>query len=174
MSRELLERFYSAFARRDGEAMAACYADDVVFTDPVFVDLRGERARDMWRMLTARAKDLELTYEVKSASDTGGVVHWEATYTFSTTRRRVHNVIDAKLEVAGGKIQKHTDVFDFWRWSRQALGAPGLLLGWSSLLQNKVRETAQKGLDDFRKTRVESELMRPEGPRRDDVLRAAR
>lgn len=145
MSRELLERFYGAFAKHDAETMASCYADDVVFSDPVYVGLAGERARDMWRMLSGRAKDLVLEYEVKS--DT--TAHWEARYTFSLTGRKVHNVIDATIEVRDGKIIKHTDVFDFWRWSRQALGAPGWLLGWSPMLEKKVRGNAQKALDEF-------------------------
>lgn len=146
MSDEVLRRFYDAFAKRDGEAMAACYADDVVFSDPVFPSLHGERARNMWRMLTQRAADFSLTYDVRGP----GRVHWEAHYTFSQTGRRVHNVIDAQLEVRDGRIVRHVDTFDFWRWSRQALGAPGVLLGWSSLLQKKVQASAAKGLDQFR------------------------
>ena len=31
---ELIERFYSAFARGDGDAMAACYAPGARFSDP--------------------------------------------------------------------------------------------------------------------------------------------
>jgi hypothetical protein len=34
----LIERFYAAFARRDGAEMEACYRPDVHFSDPVFVD----------------------------------------------------------------------------------------------------------------------------------------
>ena len=37
----LIERFYEAFQRRDVDAMAACYAPDVTFSDPVFVGLHG-------------------------------------------------------------------------------------------------------------------------------------
>jgi ketosteroid isomerase-like protein len=47
---ELIERFYTAFQQRDAETMAACYADDVVFSDPAFGELRDEEARDMWRI----------------------------------------------------------------------------------------------------------------------------
>jgi len=32
----LIQRFYEAFQRSDAEAMAACYAPDVQFSDPVF------------------------------------------------------------------------------------------------------------------------------------------
>jgi ketosteroid isomerase-like protein len=39
---ELIERFYAAFGRKDGDAMAACYAPDARFSDPVFGELRGE------------------------------------------------------------------------------------------------------------------------------------
>ncbi len=145
MSRELIETFYRAFQRRDAEAMAALYRDDVRFSDPAFGPLAGERARNMWRMLAARATDLECEFQV--LSDT--TAHWEARYTFSQTGRKVHNIIDARFEFKDGKIARHDDVFDFWRWSRQALGVPGLLLGWSPFLQNAVRKKALAGLDAF-------------------------
>lgn len=149
MSEDVIRRFYDAFAARDGEAMARCYSDAVVFSDPAFPHLVGEQARDMWRMLTQRAKDFSLTYEITGP----GRVHWEARYLFSATGRRVHNVIDATVEVEGGLIVKHTDAFDFWRWSRQALGAPGVLLGWSSFLQRQVQGKAAQGLEQFRARR---------------------
>ncbi|HWK19008.1 MAG TPA: nuclear transport factor 2 family protein [Solirubrobacteraceae bacterium] len=52
---ELIARFYAAFAERQGEVMAACYAPDARFSDPVFTDLIGREPGDMWRMLTGRA-----------------------------------------------------------------------------------------------------------------------
>jgi hypothetical protein len=57
---ELIVRFYDAFARGDGDTMAACYAPNAHFSDPVFTNLRGEEPGAMWRMLTGRAKDLEV------------------------------------------------------------------------------------------------------------------
>ena len=145
----LIERFYTAFAARDAEPMAACYADSARFSDPVFPDLTAEEARGMWRMLTSRAKDFELTFRDVSADDRRGRAHWEASYLFSATGRRVHNVIDAEFEFDGGKIVRHVDRFDFWRWSRMALGPVGLMLGWSPLLEKKVRSNAKKQLDRF-------------------------
>jgi len=145
----LVERFYQAFQRKDGEAMAACYHPDVRFSDPVFTDLRGERAGAMWKMLTGRAADLVVEYSNVRADDASGSAHWEARYTFSATGRRVHNVIDATFAFRDGKIVEHTDVFDFWRWSAQALGPMGKLLGWTPLVRNKVRAQAARGLDAF-------------------------
>ncbi len=147
----LIRKFYDAFARLDGEAMAACYAPDVRFSDPVFPDLQGPRAGGMWKMLAARAKDFKLDASGFRADDRAGEAHWEAWYTFSGTGRSVHNVIDARFEFRDGLIVRHDDRFDFWRWSRQALGLPGVLLGWSPMLRNKVRAQAAKGLDLYLK-----------------------
>jgi len=144
-----IRRFYSAFQQRDAAGMIACYAPDVQFSDPVFTDLRGPRAGAMWRMLCARGKDLKIEFRDVRADDTSGSAHWEAWYTFSTTGRKVHNIIDATFEFRDGKIAKHTDRFDLHRWSGLALGLPGKLLGWTPLLQNKIRAMAKKGLDDY-------------------------
>ena len=68
----LIQRFYAAFAARDGETMAACYAPDATFSDPVFTDLRGEEPGAMWRMLTGRADDLEVELVDHGAAGTVG------------------------------------------------------------------------------------------------------
>jgi hypothetical protein len=147
--------FYSAFARLDPDAMAACYADDVAFDDEVFT-LRGKReVMGMWRMLceATRAKGADvwkLQFNGVKADGTKGQAHWDAHYRFSATGRIVDNSIDAQFEFApDGRIARHRDSFDFWRWSRQAMGAPGLLLGWTPVLKGKVRERAGASLRKF-------------------------
>jgi hypothetical protein len=145
---ELLQKFYLAFSRRDHAAMAACYHPQVHFTDPVF-DLHGWRAAAMWRMLCERGTDLRVEFGNLQADDSRGSAHWEAWYSFSMTRRKVHNVIEAQFEFRDGLILRHVDRFDFYRWSRQALGLPGLLLGWTDKLHDKVKATAGSGLQDF-------------------------
>ncbi len=155
-ARAVAERFYAAFAKRDAEAMAACYADDASFADPAFPDLRGAAVRDMWRMLCARGKDLRIEHRVTEATAGRARVHWEAWYTFhggfSSTGRAVHNIIEAELEVRDGRIVRHRDDFPFPRWARQALGAPGLLLGWTPFLKRKVQAQAAIALKKFRTT----------------------
>lgn len=146
---QLIETFYKAFQKRDAEAMAACYHQEIFFSDPVFPDLHGERAPNMWRMLCARGKDLKIEFSGVSANDSTGKAHWEAWYTFSGTGRKVHNIIDAEFEFRDGKIVRHKDSFDFWRWSRQAIGPMGVILGWTPILRNGVRKKADKGLVDF-------------------------
>jgi ketosteroid isomerase-like protein len=147
---ELLQRFYAAFDRKDGNAMAACYTPDVRFHDPVFGDLQGAEAGDMWRMLTSRAEDLSVRLAAHEADEETGTANWIATYTFAQTGRKVVNDIQATFRFRDGLIAEHDDAFSFWTWSRQALGPPGLLLGWTPLLRGKVSGQARKGLQEFR------------------------
>ena len=146
---ELITRFYNAFQRQDAETMASCYADDVQFSDPVFTDLQGKNAADMWPMLTSRAQNFSLTFDGVQADDKQGQAHWIATYTFAQTGRKVVNDIHANFTFSNGKIVRHQDHFDLWKWSRQALGAKGLLLGWTPLVKNAIRAQAAKGLAIF-------------------------
>ncbi|MBV8666594.1 MAG: nuclear transport factor 2 family protein [Burkholderiaceae bacterium] len=148
---KLLTDFYSAFQRLDAEAMAACYAAEVRFSDPVFPMLQGSEAGDMWRMLAARARDFSLKFDDVSADDHSGSAHWVATYTFSQTGNTVVNDIQASFEFKDGKIVRHVDHFDLWRWARQALGPKGLLLGWTPLVRAAIRKQAAKGLAAHRK-----------------------
>lgn len=149
---ELLTRFYSAFQRLDAKTMAACYAPDARFSDPVFPDLKGAEIGDMWRMLATRAKDFSLTFDSVEADAQSGRAHWVATYLFSGTGNTVVNDIQARFVFRNGLIAEHQDSFDLWRWSRQALGAKGLLLGWTPIVHNAVRKQAAQGLAAFRKS----------------------
>ncbi len=145
---ELIQGLYAAFERRDGAAMAACYATEARFSDPVFTDLSGQEPGAMWRMLTARATDLEVRLLEHGAHDERGTAHWVADYTFSTGRR-VHNDVRAEFRFERGLIADHRDSFSFYAWARQALGPVGLLLGWTPFLRARVQREARAGLDEF-------------------------
>ena len=142
----VLTRFYTAFAERDWSTMGACYAEDAHFSDPVFPDLDAAGARAMWKMLLTSGSDLRVTFKVLAENPTQGACAWEAFYTFSRTGRKVHNIIHSGFELRDGLIVLQTDRFGFWRWSRQALGVTGLLLGWTPVVREKVRSTAASAL----------------------------
>lgn len=150
----LLTRFYTAFAALDAEAMFDCYAPDSRFEDEVF-SLRGRNeVGGMWRMLCDAVKaksraDWKLDFRDIQADATTGKAHWEATYRFSATGRLVHNIIDGEFVFRDGLIVDHHDHFDFHRWSRQALGLPGLFLGRTALLRKKVRTQAAANLQAY-------------------------
>ncbi|MBN3806951.1 nuclear transport factor 2 family protein [Paraburkholderia sp. Ac-20336] len=147
---ELIERFYTAFQQRDAETMAACYADDAVFSDPAFGELRGEQVRDMWRMLVKHAQDFSLTFGEIEADDASGRAQWVASYQFTQTGRPVVNRIEARFAFRDGLIVEHRDRFDLWLWMRQAMGVRGALFGWSPLVQRMLRAQARRGLTLYR------------------------
>lgn len=145
----LIEQFYTAFQRKDYAGMIACYHPQAEFSDPVFTDLKGKQVGAMWHMLIERGSDMKLIFNNVQTQGDSGSAHWEADYTFSSTKRPVHNVIDSAFTFKDGKIIRQRDRFNFWRWSQMALGTSGLLLGWSPIVQNKVRQTAMQGLSSF-------------------------
>ncbi len=110
--------------------MAGCYAPGSHFSDPVFQDLRDGEPGAMWRMLTGGSTDLTIELLEHEADDDSGSVK-------------------ARFRFSDGLIVEHRDEFDFYRWTRQALGPTGLLLGWSPLVQGKVRKQARARLDEF-------------------------
>ena len=147
---ELIHRFYTAFQQLDYKTMQDCYSDDPVFNDAVFGILEGEEVGAMWEMLCRNARDFSLEFSnIRSLDDEYATCNWTARYTFSKTGRKVVNRIKAHMRIQDGKITEHTDEFDIWKWSRQALGLSGILLGWSGFMKSKIRRNARKNLKAF-------------------------
>jgi hypothetical protein len=142
---QLLTDFYTGFAKRDAGPMRAIYAPDAHFTDEAFPNLRGSGPGDMWTMLCENATGLRIEFRDVKADDTQGSAHWEAWYQFQG-KRDVHNIIEAKFTFSNGKVTRHIDSFDFYRWSKQALGPMGLLLGWTPMIKNAVQKQAGAAL----------------------------
>ena len=149
-NKALIEKFYTAFAAADAKGMTDCYGDDIVFEDPAFGPLHGEDAKKMWRMLIHNSKgNINVSFSDVEADDKTGRAHWVAKYEFSATKRPVTNRIWASFEFKDGKISKHTDRFNVWKWSRQAMGPIGLFLGWSPFLKNKIRQRTKNLLANY-------------------------
>jgi ketosteroid isomerase-like protein len=147
---QIIHNFYSAFQNRDAAGMNACYSQDIVFFDPVFELLQANEAKAMWRMLCKNARNFTLTFSnIKDLGDDYYTCDWVADYTFSATGRKVHNMIRAHMKIAEGKIIEHSDGFSLHKWSMQALGFSGWLLGWNSFFQRKIKNTAKRNLLEF-------------------------
>lgn len=144
---QLINNFYSSFQKLDAAGMTACYSNDIVFFDPAFGLLRGDEAKCMWEMLCKNAKDFSLTYgNIQHLDEEYSTCDWVATYTFSKTGRKVVNKIKANMRFSDGKIVEHSDAFSLHKWSSQALGFMGWLLGWNRFFQKKIQNGARKNL----------------------------
>jgi hypothetical protein len=51
-------------------------------------------------------------------------------------------------------MRRHTDDFDIWKWSKQALGLTGYLFGWTGFMQNKIHRNALRSLKKYQKTNL--------------------
>jgi ketosteroid isomerase-like protein len=149
-NKALIEKFYTAFQQLDYNTMRTCYADDIVFNDPAFGILQGEVVNKMWEMLCKKATNFSITFNnIQLLDEAYATCNWQAKYTFSKTGRPVVNKIKAHMRIQNGFITEHTDQFDLYKWSRQALGLSGVLLGWSNYMKTKIHNNAIAGLNKF-------------------------
>lgn len=147
---ELIENFYIAFSEGNSQGMVECYHDNIIFQDPVFGTLKGERAKDMWRMLLSQKKaETTITFDHVNATDNAGKANWVAMYLYGPKKRKVVNKVQANFKFQDGKIIEHIDTFDLWKWTKQAMGPIGYLMGWTSIIRNKILKTTNKNLDKF-------------------------
>jgi hypothetical protein len=152
MSRETLERFYTAFANLDAATMQSCYAENARFEDPVFRLAGARQIGGMWRMLCADLRmhgigQWDLVVEEIRARGDQGRARWRARYPFGTRPRTVRNRVYSRFDFdAKGLILRQRDAFSFWNWSRQAIGWPGWLFGWTPTLRARVQGKAGQQL----------------------------
>ena len=148
--KNIIRNFYKAFSQRDFAAMIACYTDDIVFSDPVFGLLNAEQTKAMWEMLCRQAKDFSLTFsEPELLDEEYATCKWQARYTFSRTKRKVINNVKAHMRIREGRICEHSDQFNLYTWTQQAMGVPGYLFGWSNFMQRKIQTGARERLSAF-------------------------
>lgn len=142
--------FYTAFANADASKMCECYHPNIQFRDPAFGLLKGNEVCQMWKMLIEKSNgSLKINYSEIKANEQYGSAFWTATYNFSKTNQKVSNSISSKFHFHDGLIIKHTDDFDIWKWSKQALGIKGFLLGWTGFMQKKIQEQARMTLKKY-------------------------
>lgn len=147
---DIIKRFYSAFQKLDYQTMNDCYSEDIIFSDPVFMVLKGDEARAMWEMLCKNAKDFSLTFsDIELLDEEYATCKWIATYTFSKTGKKVVNKIKAYMKFYDGKIIEHSDAFRLSTWMGQALGWKGVVFGWTGFMKRAVQKNARKTLMKF-------------------------
>jgi len=142
--KRIITAFYEAFSKGKAEGMVSHYHNDIVFEDPAFGQLKGEEAKAMWKMLIERSKgNIKITYSQVEADADKGSALWEAAYIFGPDKRKVVNKISATFEFKDGKIIRHTDRFDVWKWASQALGWKGWLLGWTPIMKKQIQKQSR-------------------------------
>ena len=147
---ELIKKFYTALQQLNANAMNSCYSADIAFYDPMFELLRGDEVRAMWEMLCANAKDFSLVFDsITDLEDGYYTCNWKASYTFSRTRRKVINNGKAHMKIENGFITEHSDAWSLHKWSEQAIGLPGKLLGWMGMFRRNLKNNARRSLLNY-------------------------
>jgi ketosteroid isomerase-like protein len=145
----LLQRLFSSLNQHDHKTMAACYHSQATFTDIAF-DLRGrQQIHAMWHMICQpgdHKSDIHAMFNVVRADDQRGWVNLVDDYTFSSTGRKVTNVIDSYFCFEEGLIVKQHDFCDARAWASMAVGGlSGLLAAQFHFLRSlKARQMLNK------------------------------
>lgn len=147
---DIINHFYTSFQNGDANGMISCYDANIIFKDPAFGELTGNDTMNMWRMLIEKSKgQLKINFDSVDADNKSGSALWTADYVFSKTGRKIHNKIHAQFEFQNGKIIRHSDHFDIWKWSQQAFGWKGLLFGWTPFMKAGIRKFARLNLKKY-------------------------
>jgi ketosteroid isomerase-like protein len=143
LNENTLIKFYTAFSNADATEMCKCYHPNIQFRDPVFDLLKEKSVCQMWEMLLERSDgNLKIEFSDIKANEYIGSARWTATYIFSKTNRKVVNTIHTQFHFKDGLIIKQMDHFDIWKWSKQAFGITGYLLGWTGFLHRQIQKKA--------------------------------
>lgn len=149
-NKQIIQNFYTAFAEGDAETMTSYYSEDIIFKDPAFGTLKGINAKAMWKMLLSNKNSkAQVSFSSTEANEDSGKAKWIAKYNYGPKNRKVTNHVNAHFEFKNGKISKHTDDFNLWKWTQQALGLSGYLLGWSNFMKNKIQAETNKKLNSY-------------------------
>ena len=123
MQKDFIEEFYTAFSNREA-----------IFKDEIF-SLKGKEIAAVCNMLISPGKDLELIFRNLNEENAMVTVKQEVIYTFSATKRKVHNKIEASFSFKDNLIWSIIDTFNF--------------LVRSLLVKNKVKKRAVDSLNAF-------------------------
>lgn len=154
---ETVYHFYKSLNEGNVDAMLSCYHPEIVFEDPIFGELHGERAMHMWRMLLKRPNS-KLRIKVENVHQIRGMVMclWTAKYEYGKNKRKVYNVVESQFMFKGSKVFEHRDSFHTYMWIKQALGMMGFLFGWSNWYQDLIKKQANRHLDSYIKKQANS------------------
>jgi ketosteroid isomerase-like protein len=147
-NKDILSKFYSSFSEGNAKGMVECYHKNVVFQDPAFGKLEGNKAKKMWEMLLSNKKTtIKVSYSNIQTSNEKASADWIAEYVYG--KRKVINKVSAKFKFKEGKIIAHIDHFNLWKWSIQALGPIGYLLGWTPFMKAKIQKKVNQKLANY-------------------------
>lgn len=148
----LLQRLFS-LNQHDHKAMAGCHHLNAKFTDIAF-DLRSKKQiHAMWHMICrpeGHEGDIAAMFHVVHADDRRGWVNLVDDYTFSSTGRKIINVIDSHFCFENGLIIEQRDFCDPHAWAAMALGGVGGFLASRShfLRSFKARQRLHKFVEE--------------------------
>ena len=142
---QLLEKLFTSLDKHDHPAMADCYYSGATFKDIAFHLRNKKQIHAMWHMICEG--DIRTSFDIVEVDDRTAKVKVVDDYTFRSSGRKVHNVVESRFWLRNGSIVAQQDTCDARDWAGMALGGVnGFLAGRLAFLR---RAKARKTLDAF-------------------------
>lgn len=147
-AKQVVSSFFEALGKGDFASVQTLYATNGMYNSPIYKGISGYEAAGMWEMLYRDSKSMVINYKVLGASRKKVRVFWTLNYV-TKRNKRISTEIRSAFEVDNNQIYSHTDSFNFTGWIKQTLGTLPWLFCLTDITQTKVRERAEKKLNDF-------------------------
>lgn len=153
-NKQVVEKFYEAFSRRNAAIMNSCYAEDIVYSNPVYGLLQGQEVHCMWELFCKEVHHFSLTFGTITEIDEEYITcNWTAKYNDIVTGRQIIKKAKAFMRINKGIIVEHSDAFNINTWMTQHFGWKGYLFGWTYYMKRSVFKKARKRLKTYMNNR---------------------
>lgn len=149
----IVEIFFKAFSEADYRQMSDCYADDIIYSDPVFGLMQGDDVRKMWQMICKGARNLSVQYSgIEELDEMYVTCLYKVSYYFELTQKHICYSAKAFMKIEEGKITEHSDGYRLSSFISNAYGIKGKLLSWSGYMKKSVQNRYRTLLQNFAST----------------------
>lgn len=150
--KEIIERFFEEFKRRDFFQMKNFCTEDIYYFDPLYNLLRGEDLYMMWQLEYGQSNSFQLQKgEIKDEGDGYYVVDLQIEH---DAPKKIAQKIKAYLRIEDDKISEYSSAFSIHNLCKQRYGLIGNLLGWNRLYQNRIKNDARSKFIQMKKSLV--------------------
>jgi hypothetical protein len=144
-----LKNYVKALIKKESHALADCYSEEANFFDPIFDNLDKENLVKYWELRFTTYKDLKILVLASELYEHSASIKWFISY--KQKNKKIRYSMVSILEIRNGKIIKQFDHFHFWKMAMQAYGFMGFFLGWTKLMNARVKKLYELKHKNFKK-----------------------
>lgn len=147
---EVIQSYFKHLQARNAASLWQCYASNIVYSDPVYGWMEGDKVKARWEYFCAHADALQLTWgAVTVLDDEYFTCEWTAQYTQRETGRTIKFPCKSFFRLKDYKIIEQSDAYRLSSLIAQTDGWKGFWFGWTGYMKRFVQKRALQALASF-------------------------